>query len=572
MKTPLILLIISIALLSCKQNEEITDYTANSKLIALTDTAKATPGDIVSVTFDAAPAKNTYNIGIAGKVVQLYQIEGTKYQFRVPEIPAGKAVIDLSAVGIKTPLSIEIMNYQVITNPAVVINNFTTDFNNAVSEIDAKMNDSIVYLSKADQDMIHSFKENIDKALSTLTDEQKKEVAYYLKNIDIKSTMSQANTANPKYIYSPLFRSPNDAGDKFMAIGKVFVTAVVGVAAGIAISIAGIAAPEPTPVTKVIGIIAGAGAAVSFLIAKEMLNKLSNEMGIQFSWSNLMSSNKVRAATADLELYNGMTKSVQFNAGFRALTISDSQSSSFFLKSIFSSITTLENTYNSFKSNIEKVSSWFPFGKPVLPPFVSPVKAHISSVITASPVDKLSFENISDKSISLSFAKNTTLNKVDITATGTEATADKYFTFDVVYKHPDLGIENRKTISARYVSVDSAAIYRQAVNGTWQVTNLESANASYTLTVTNDKCYYYIKDGANSNNGYYYVSISIYKYQNRYYMKDLNFWHPAYDMYRVYAPTTLPNIFLTYPPSMFIHYNNLGGGKGPAPAIRYQKN
>lgn len=142
------------------------------------------------------------------------------------------------------------------------------------------------------------------------------------------------------------------------------------------------------------------------------------------------------------------------------------------------------------------------------------------------------------------------------------------FTFTYSYKN-----ERNETTSftqrARFYEEDSTEIYQQAVIGTWTVFHIESSE-SYDLTIQpNGEGYYYVENGANSNNGYYYISWEIYKYNGRYFLRENGFWHYGYETYRTFD-TSLPNISLTYPVSSFKTYTDFGDG--PSAGRIYTKN
>ena len=445
---PVFLIFLLFTVSSCIENNDGPKIPA-SGLKAVLDSVSATPGDIVWLTFNADIPQETYKISIEGKPADLIRNEIRHAWFIMPVLDQGPASIDLNSLEIIAPLIITINDYKVITDPDPVYNMFKSGLNGSVEYITQLSKDTISPVSAANVKLLVDLQKNADALYATLTTEEKIQACYFLE----KAKFEQVDFASVRSMKSKdsTLKSFSDArSDRFMTLGKIFVVSTTTTVAGIAICVAGFWAPEPTGLTKLIGIGAAATATVSIIVSLKAIDELAEELGVQFSFENLLSNKKAVGLNSILSLDNNIESNVQFYSNYRTLITSDAGSTSAFLVNLFESINSLQSSYNSFKTGINRVKSWFLFSEPVVPDFVNPIKASAVSKPFLTPGANLKLINVTDPGIQLTFRRLS--NSLAITASSTTVFGTKDLKFDVVYEDPNLGISTKQTIDLTFMN------------------------------------------------------------------------------------------------------------------------
>jgi hypothetical protein len=448
-----VLAFIMIAVSSCKKEpEEVKpDTTANQTRTAILDTTDATPGDVVMINFSTPLTQQTYEIDLGDRKATLVRTSSNQGHILIPAIQVGPITFDLSSVGVKDKLTLEINNYTAITDPDPVFAQYKTSLTEAMAYVQELSQDTISPVSNENVQLMKNLESNFDAIFATLTTEEKIEAAYFISKMKFNKFDFSSIRNNPA-APSALRMSAGDRSNRISAIGGAFVASSTTTVAGIFICVAGMWAPEPTGLTKVLGIAGAATSTVAILVSMKLLDELGNEMGVQFSFANLLSSNS-RLAASDISLTNGVAKSFQIQSSYRRLMTADASSSSSFIKKIFASINEFNDAYNKFKDAINYAKSWFLAGPPVISPFTLPIETSIVSKTILTPAENLSITNVSNPAITVTYTKNA--NDVNIKATSTNIQVVTSFTFDIVYNDTDLGITNKKTINATYDPISS---------------------------------------------------------------------------------------------------------------------
>lgn len=431
----------------CKKGiQEPLKEDLKTELTAISDTGAATPGDVVALQFNGPLEKETYQIAVGAKIVTLSKTAPQEGQFVVPVLAPGAVSIDLNAAGIKAPLSIVINNYQAITDPDAAYMIFKGNVSSSVDYVTQLSQDTISPASSMDVELLKNFQKNADALYASLSNDEKIEACYFLAKAKFDRFDFSAlrnDTAMTGY-----FKTNQDArSERFIRIGEKFVIASTTTVAGLAICVAGMYAPEPTGITKLIGIGGAAAATLSIIIARKALDELGNEIGIQFSMESLLANQKM-LANPSISLRKDVTSKVVFYSKYRTLMTTDVSNSSLFIQGVFTSINSFQNSYNRFIDGVNTVRSWFLLGPPVLAPFTNPVKTALVTKTIVTPAFYLKLNNVSDPDIKISYVKGT--NTLNVTATSTTVTTKKSLTVDIIYENTKLGITNKQTIDVSY--------------------------------------------------------------------------------------------------------------------------
>nr|WP_294793034.1 hypothetical protein [uncultured Mucilaginibacter sp.] len=316
------------------------------------------------------------------------------------------------------------------------------------------------------------------------------------------------------------------------------------------------------PVTGAIPIIGtlGTGIAIGYLITEVAaslsinLADLSALLDITFAPYDDLTLDDAASKVYD----HAEERVLSVQARFRNLLSSD-QSGSEITGTLKNFLTDLLDFRSTVTKILDKMPARF---KPTV--LIASLKSSTNAVKRQVNGAYLSITNISNSQVKVAFSKLTDGTfKILPTVTGT---TDQQVSFDVTYSNPNFSSKQiKKTISTTVkYAIDSTNHYKQLVLGNWRVTNVESGEA-YDMVVLADGKAQYLHQGATYN-----ATWQISKVGKKYYFREFNFWHPGYNQFRVFN-AGFADEGLRTPLTGFMHYNDLGGGKGPGPAIRYQK-
>lgn len=429
-------------------------------------TAGATPGTQVIVETSFPLTASSYKITVGGKPVTLVKLDEKQAGFIMPLVSQGAVNVDLSSLGLKTQ-SYTVGTYTVITQPQLVIDGFVSDLNKAVTQLETRMTDTIQPISAEKVNLVKNLRANFNALYATMNADEKQELAYGLQKFqfDFSDPLVNGRKVND----AAMLRDP---GDDIVTLGKVVVTNVTLTVSAISISIIGFYAPEPTLVSKVLGLAAGAYAAASFAQTLRLTEKLAETIGQQFNFKIFSSTNgRLASATAMakegfVDMMNKVPLKFTFESEFHSLSKQDVARGNAFVNTLFTGIDNLGNNYNKLVSAINYAKSWFSDGPPALTPFVSPVRATPLTAIRPTPSDNITINNVSVTDIQVTFVRNTD-NTVTIKAASETVKEVKDFSFDVVYTNTELGISNKLKVNATFQPVTNEWIAK--LLGTWKI-------------------------------------------------------------------------------------------------------
>lgn len=431
-------------------------------------TAGATPGTQVILETSFPLTASSYKITVGGKAVTLIKLEEKKAGFIMPLVAQGAINVDLASLGLKTQ-SYTVGAYTAITQPQQVIDGFINDLNKAVTQLETRMTDTIQTIPAEKVNLVKNLRANFNTLYATMNAEEKQELAYGLQKF--RFNFSDPLVNGRKVDNAAMLRDP---GDDIVTLGKVVVTNVTLTVSAISISILGFYAPEPTLLSKVLGLAAGAYAAASFAETLRLTEKLADNIGQQGNFKEYSSENgRLAPVTATDMAKEGFTDMINkvplkftFQSEFRSLSKQDASRGNDFVNTLFAGIDNLGENYNKLVAAINYAKSWFSDGPPALTPFVSPIRTVPLTAIRSTPSDNITINNVSVTDIQVIFVKNSD-NTVTIKAASETVKAVKDFSFDVVYTNAQLGISNKLKVNATFQPLTNEWIAK--LLGTWKI-------------------------------------------------------------------------------------------------------
>ena len=457
-----------LTVVSCKKEDgpATPPPTPTTGLTATLDKATVTPGDYVTISTsaDLDAAKTTWEITVGGRKVTAGKVDARQVVFAVPALPAGPLPLDLSALGVKAPPVLTMGPYTAITNPDAVLAAFNTGAKGAVTHLEQLAQSPTTPVPAQSI----AFIKNLEQALTTLqtglSAAEKLELAYTLQKMTFEKVDFTALQQRRGSI------TETDPGVPFIRMGKKYVAHKVVLVVSVLAFVKLASIPSPDLVTKGGAIAAALLGAYNLVQCTNIIDLLANQLGIVLSTdltgngSNLLAG--PQAPTA-LTFPGSSVRSFGIDATGRTMTRGDGGMSAL-MQSIFSAQQSIQEAYQSFLTNYNRVRAVFGLGESSLPAYSDPVKpAAASGKVALSPTLVL-VRNVSNSAISLSTA--VVSDKLKLTATSSLKVKTP-FTFDLVYQNAELGVNTKNTVSAEFEpNVDSLEFFRKAVLGKWNTT------------------------------------------------------------------------------------------------------
>ncbi len=178
------------------------------------------------------------------------------------------------------------------------------------------------------------------------------------------------------------------------------------------------------------------------------------------------------------------------NLKYRTLQATDISENNYITK-IVTQVNKFEDYWAKFNAGVDKVKSWFS-GVPSVSGAVKQLKATPLFKNFLARHDYLSIGNASNNKIQLQVIETNGEKTIKATANG--ITQNTNFTFDVTYKHPELGNTVKKTINAVYTA-DSLSLLDKLIQwGPWKHPS-QYGEEVFTFSATTFTYNYYDENG-----------------------------------------------------------------------------
>ncbi|MES2808855.1 MAG: hypothetical protein V4619_09540 [Bacteroidota bacterium] len=456
---------------SCKKGSNNgTDTPAPTTKQITLDKTSALPGDLVILTSTTSLDKDTWQIKIGSKTATVVKSADKIAYFSVPYIPAGTQTVDLSSMGITAAKSITINAYTPIANPQVEVNKFKAQLDTAKALANKPQLASY-------KSALNDFEKAFEESYAALNDEEKKELAFIMSRQAAAEAEAELKLANTSPTFNTNALKTFDAGDLIVDKGRSYAFTVKKCIASGVVSIALLMLPEPTFVSKAAAAISGTYSIVKLLKALDLIDEITNMIGIEFSVDQL--NNITKQQNVDKVKVNSLNPyatnasftfskslpaaSCQVMATYASISVSQKTNLAGQLAAIFTDTDNLQDIYNRFKTSVAFAKKYIP-KLPEMSAFVYPIPtAPKQTNLQIAPAANFSIENVSNNKIKVAITSSG--EKITLRTTTTDSIKTNIdFTFDLVYKNAKFGTTLRKTITANYNGAPPSVI------GTWMAT------------------------------------------------------------------------------------------------------
>lgn len=476
MRSLLMAVVACLLFITCKKedstNQPGTPNNGNpntTKNISILNTS-AVPGEVVVAQANFELGQDSISVKVAGKTVIASPIDSNRIVFILPELASNStASIQYQHKDFIKQLDLTVGSYASIAQPDAVINNFISRIDSVIQSYQGYENDLFTPLDPAYSRLMIYARDNFKQKISTISADEKKQVAYTIQAYPINAQESRMEKLNSLF-FARTEATTSDPSDDFKQNSSSFLTktmkAKLQVTAGMGIMLYALSAgPFGVPIAL--------GGAYIFLDGVKKMadaqaasyNKSLNSVVERTVGSDI--TNKVQADS--FVLVNDIKKRASFKGAFRTLAQSDALSSAPAFKDFFQGKGIFDATYNSAVTAYEYFKRILGGSAPAYPAPLKQIRTTSATRKVTMMGAKLSLENISNAAISLTFQREDTT--LLISATSTTISQPTQFSFDLVYNNTNTGTKVIDKINAVFTAIEGVTIGTQ----TWMKKNLDVA-------------------------------------------------------------------------------------------------
>ena len=492
----LILPFIFMTINSCKKKEDPAPaiQTAEKNIVLVNDNVE--PGEFViaQANFELAMDSAT-NIMVGGQMVKTAGMPTNQIIFIMPELPSGKVIVDYTNAGISKTIEVTIKTYTPITQPDIILTDYTTEINKTIANLQSHVEDGIIQLNPDYIDLANYLIQTINANFNSLTPSEKKEIAYFLRMNKPNPADFVRDKLTPGF-YRRSDDTQYDPGESLVKVGLKFGRNVAIGAPSLALGFSLALLPSPLLIDKVAAVVLITTGLVFTMNAISDAKRVANLTGVADNITDFV------FRSSAVELTKNTPLDLRLLGNYRNLSLSDKQSSNTNIVGIFSAFSTLQNGYNKLITIANKVKSWFPWKNPTVPNYTNLIANQSSIQQFSMPGNKITISGVSNPGINLSYTKYP--DYLSLRATSKTISVQTAFTFNVTYDDPNLGIALKKVIQAVYIPVlDSSVIKDLLFRDGWQVV---SGISEYYLGTN----YKYQSIGPDTYDKYYHCNNMFY--------------------------------------------------------------
>jgi len=458
------------------------------------------PGKIITYNTPESITKDTIMAKIGTSTVVLYKTGGKQLSLLLPVISSGSYDVSFKLGDQPYATKAIVDNYTPITDPELAAKSFIAVIDSYVNNFKSLNADTSAVATKiepGEMNFVTDYEAAFKTQWASLSATDKLKTAYYLKNIipDVSLLTKLKVNASGLHVNGKI-TFEDVAAD---LLGRLTLTLSVSlIVATEAPAISGYLLTLSPLATA--AVIIGTGVAVGLTLIylhnrfknqasyKYLLDKIDEIKGKSLSLPdhhvNIQSLKTY--ATSPISLFDKKPNTLQLTGSYRSLQISDINSSSVIIKSVVAIDGQLETAWNKLKTHTDGIGSFFRISSK-LPAYnkVIPTTGVVES--KAVTPDYITIKNISDPTIKITSSINTGLQ---ITAESvSQLTAEKNFSFDVIYNYDNFKISSTKTVSAVLKpTIDSVALLKAKVWTAYQYYFYDPETGQQSCNVIGNGC------------------------------------------------------------------------------------
>jgi sugar lactone lactonase YvrE len=353
--------------------------------------------------------------------------------------------IDYTSVGASRQLTLTISPYTAITQPATVLQNFKTNIEAALANLQQHVNSPVIHLNADYLATIKYMKEVITENFNQLTSEEQLQLAYFLQNNSVDAAafeLDELNAANYR-----INSMETDPGERLWKVALGFRNSTIKTITFFSVG-AGLAyIPSPDLFTKLLAFGSFVTGTVYLSDALSKVEEIGSLKGLADQLTDF-SNRQYGEDAQELVLFKEADKKVAFRASYRNLIKTDQASTIPVIADVFAAEKSVSKMHADILSAYNKITSWFKKAFPAFPAYLNPIKTTATRINYPLAGHKLVLKNVSDSAVKVTYTAADTV--LIIKASSKSLTADRQFTFDVSYTDAKLGVTITQKINAIY--------------------------------------------------------------------------------------------------------------------------
>ena len=430
MKNITFLALLSIILLvGCKKPENATPNSADRTLSLVTTSAK--PGQFVTVkaSSEISLTEKSY-VMVSGTKARLYPSDSNKVIFILPAVPSGRAVIDFNSVGVAKQLDLTVDNYTVITQPAAVLSNYTTEMDKCITKLQKYSKSPYVKLDSNNIELLKFISNGIKKQFDSLSASEKISAAYFL-----QSSMPDDTKISDDSLFSLFYGrlqgvQNTDPTENLNHLVAVFLVDAISASSFCGLGFGLLTIPSPDPLSKITALASTGLGVYQASVAISDWYLIARAKGIITDIGE--GHVNQRLAANQIKLIAGDTNIVTFRGIFRNPISSDSSST--LLSSAFSLEKKIRLGYNRMIDAYNVIAGWSFGALPPKPYYQNPVNEQPTYSNLPIAGHKLFVTNISRSDVGVYMDRTPIDSNVYIYPSSSYMLRDSAFSFDLVYR------------------------------------------------------------------------------------------------------------------------------------------
>ena len=417
--------------ITCKKEEtkntEITPATSytlsNNQLL---------PMQLVTVQSSENISQEKLSGSINNQPVELFKSSDKEWSFICPVLVSG--TYTLSVNGLFT-LNFTVKTYVPIQNPETTISLLKTE----VSQLQANIGNSTLANKQDLANNLSYLKNGLDEITAKLTNEEKIQLAYFINTNGLdNANFSECLTTNlpDSFLGKGSIFDPNDATDMFIL---KFTSARINGIISVSTAVAFFLAPEPTFISKGLGILASISAIANIAVLHKLIDEDLSKL-----LSKAVDLDAIQKKAVEFNFTNGQKLNIGFKATFNNFIETDKTAGRFPL--LFNGITEVNNKIENFYTTYLKIKSWVLGTQPTTTKKLLVVSNIVKQKIFYLNPKYLSVKSVSNSNIKVELSAIGT--NVFLKATSSTIKVKTNFTVTIKYNQANVNNSIEKTYNA----------------------------------------------------------------------------------------------------------------------------
>ena len=426
-----LLILIVLFSITCKKEEtknvELTPTTSyslsNNQLL---------PMQLVTVQSSVNISQEKLSGLINNQPIELYKSSDNEWSFICPVLASGSYTLTVKDL---FTLNFTVKTYVAIQNPETTISLLKTE----VSQLQTNLGNSTLTNKQDLADNLSYLKNGLDEITAKLSNEEKIQLAYFINANGLdNANFSEGLATNlpDSFLGKGSFFDPNDAADVFIV---KFTSARVNGIISLSTAVAFFLAPEPTFISKGLGILASISAIANIAV----LHKLIDE-DLSRLICRAVDLDAIQKKATEFNFTNGQKLNIGFKATFNNFIETDKTAGRFPL--LFNGITEVNNKIENFYTAYLKVKSWVLGTQPTNTKKLLVVSNAVKQKTYYLNPKYLSIKNVSNSNIKVELSYIGT--DVFLKATSSTIKVKTNFTVTIKYNQANVNNSIEKTYNA----------------------------------------------------------------------------------------------------------------------------